>query len=142
MKIYAALIIASLFLSACAQESGIRPGPSARYDTSHIERRILVTFIDRSLGQTVFADPAYYRPRGRYQSSSWSRRVAAKLAADYHLRQLAQWPIKSLGVACIVYEVSEDQSVEQVLEALAKDRRVESVQKMKLFRVLAYSDPS
>ncbi|MGH9960212.1 MAG: S8 family peptidase, partial [Pyrinomonadaceae bacterium] len=38
-----------------------------------------------------------------------------------------------------VYEIAPDQSIEQVLASIARDRRVESVQRMYLFRVL--SDP-
>jgi hypothetical protein len=42
--------------------------------SSRAERRILVTFVDRSINRVPFGNPANpYRQRGDYRSSTWSR---------------------------------------------------------------------
>lgn len=104
---------------------------------SGAERRILVTFVDRSIGRELSANPMdLYQSRGGYSNSDWSARRAEALASRYRLSLIAQWPVTALGVACIVYEVPGDQSLERVLAALARDGQVESAQPMGTFRVL------
>ncbi|MBS1211935.1 MAG: Subtilisin [Proteobacteria bacterium] len=108
--------------------------------------RILVTFNDERvdripLGDTVNA----YRARGNYGNSTWSVRVAERFAQAYGLSAVAQWPITTLGVHCVVYEIPATRSTEEVLRQLESDSRVESVQTMRQFQVMnsfaSYSDP-
>ena len=118
-----------------ASESSYRP-PAAN--------QILITFEDERNQRVPVADPVSgYRQRGDYGNSTWSLHVAEALAKDYGLRQVTQWPINSLGIHCVVYEIPADQSLEQALKLLEKDKRIEAVQAMKTFHVMgeAYSDP-
>lgn len=106
--------------------------------------QILITFEDERNQRVPIADSVSgYRQRGDYGNSTWSLRVAGALAKDYGLRQVTQWPISSLGIHCVVYEIPTGQSIEQVLKLLEKDRRIEAVQAMKTFHVMGetYSDP-
>jgi len=112
--------------------------------SASLARQILVTFTDEREGQVPVTSPANgYRPRGDYGNSTWSLRVAGQLAEDYSLRPVEQWPISALGVHCVVYEIPEGQTLEDALRRLAGDRRIEAVQAMKTFRVMAetYNDP-
>ncbi|NJD06387.1 MAG: hypothetical protein FIA97_07795 [Methylococcaceae bacterium] len=118
-------------------------------DTTEANRRILVTFVDRSINRSVPGNPLDgYRVRGTYDNSDWSKRVSTDLAASYGLRLLAQWPVTTLGVACVVYEIPEGQSMEQVLKTVSSNKQVGSVQAMREYRVLNepnltphYNDP-
>ena len=136
------ILWAAILLTACTGQLVARLSSpySASEGSSQAERRILVTFVDRSINRVPFGNPANpYRQRGDYRSSTWSRWTATRFAEDYKLQQVAQWPIITLGVHCVVYEIPLDQSIDRVLESLARDKRVDSVQRMHRFRVL--SDP-
>ncbi len=137
------VLFAVVLLAACTGRMAVQSGSSTylAWDaSSQAEKRILVTFVDRSIDRAPLGRGLnQYRPRGEYQNSAWSRRIAIRLAEDYRLYQVAEWPITALGVHCVVYEIASDQSIEQVLESISRDKRVESVQRMYVFRVV--SDP-
>lgn len=113
------------------------------------ERRVLVTFIDRTIGRQVPGNTLdSYHAISRYDNSSWSTRLAYSLASRHHLNYIAQWPVTELGVSCVVFEVPAEIPVNQAIAALKTDAEVGSVQQMNSFRVLsnnekqpAYSDP-
>lgn len=115
------------------------------FDSKQAERIILVTYSDKHINRiTVGASNQSYRRRGDYGSSTWSRKVASSIETDYKLRILSQWPIKEIGEHCVVYLVTENQSMADVIGALLKDDRVDNVQTMNTFHVMAadkYSDP-
>jgi hypothetical protein len=122
--------------------------PASRPEASQPERagrQILVTIAQSAQGQIPRAGTSRkaYGPARRYRASQRARRTAARLAAEYGLREVAAWPIELLGVHCVVYEVPEEATAGKVLERLARDPRVESAQPMQLFEVLAagYNDP-
>ncbi len=114
------------------------------FDSKQAERIILVTYADKHIDRIpIGVANQLYRRRGDYNSSTWSRRVASSIEADYKLKILSQWPIKEIGEHCVVYLVHEDQPMADVISALAKDDRIDNVQTMNTFRVMAdkYSDP-
>jgi len=126
------------------------PGAGAGHPTAtlsspaqSLSREILLTFPDRSLQRTPNAAPGRYLHRsGNYQSTTWSRAIAADIARDYSLAPVVEWPIRSLGVHCVVYRVEEAQSIDEVIRRLQLDDRVEAVQRMNTFHTLAGSpDP-
>jgi subtilisin family serine protease len=137
----------ALSLAGCAGHSGF---PLLQEPGAAEDRRILVTFIDRSIGRELAGNPTdTYRPRGLYANSGWSARFAGDLAERYGLHLIAQWPVTALGVACVVYEVPANRSMDQVLRDLEKSGEVESAQSMRTYRVLGqpqseagpYNDP-
>lgn len=114
------------------------------------ERRLLVTFVDRTIERDLSANAQDgYRSRGEYGNSGWSKRVAINLADRHHIQFIAQWPVTTLGVSCVVYEVPESLPLQQMITELEHDQDVASVQLMQQFRVLSdnpdlskpYSDP-
>jgi hypothetical protein len=137
------LLCFGLLCAACASLIA-PPAPAQAGVNAAPGRQILVTFADERVGRVPVANPANgYRERGSYGNSSWSERVAEQLAEDYGLRSTAQWPINALGIHCVVYEIQPGQIPEQVLDRLAQDKRIEAVQFMQTFQVMAasYSDP-
>ncbi len=113
------------------------------------ERRLLVTFTDRTIERELPANAQDgYRMRGNYANSGWSKRVAENLAQRHHIDFVAQWPVTTLGVSCVVYEVPDKLALEQVISGLQHDSEVASVQLMQHFSVMGakpeshnYSDP-
>ncbi len=151
MPIKIRLLIASLLallVSACASSVGSPYSkltlPPVSNPLSSSSNQILITFEDERNQRVPIADPVNgYRQRSSYGNSTWSKRVAEALADDYGLHQVTQWPINSLGIHCVVYEIPVNQSMEQILKRLEKDKRIEAVQTMKAFHVMGetYTDP-
>lgn len=146
MRLYLSLLSLLVILLAsaagnAAQELSIDPGV---FDGKQAERIILVTYTDKQINRVpIGAANQAYRRRGEYSSSTWSKRIASSIEADYKLKILSQWPIKEIGEHCVVYLVREDQPMDDVINALTQDDRVDNVQTMGTFRVMAekYSDP-
>lgn len=69
------------------------------------------------------------------------RHVAEQLARRYHLVLLDDWPIAALKLDCFVMQVPDGGPGAELLQQLAADPRVASVQPMHLFRTLAGHDP-
>lgn len=103
---------------------------------------IIVSFVDRGINAAPVAAPGdFYVPgpagdAGGYASTPWSRRLSASLARDYALEIVTGWPIRALGVHCVVYRVASASSVDATMQRLAADARVTGVQRMNSFRVL------
>ncbi len=123
-----------ILLTSCAHTTDLsRLGDSNTAD----ERRLLVTFADRTMERDVSANAQdSYRIGGEYGNSGWSKRVAASLADRHHIRFIAQWPVTTLGLSCVVYEVPESLLLQQVITELQHDQDVASVQLMRQFSVM------
>src|SRR5215468_10590755 len=65
------------------------------------------------------------------------------LARAYGLREVGAFPLESLGVQCVVYQVPSDRPIDAVLAQLASDPLVESAQPNQEFRGLGvtHDDP-
>jgi len=109
---------------------------SPSMDQTAAIKAILVTYIDRTLTRAPLAtiSGSYRRYKG-YSSSTWSRNIASRLAEQYHLKIQTEWPISTLGVQCVVYEIPNDRSVDDVLESLTHNKLIESAQRMERFNV-------
>jgi len=64
---------------------------------------------------------------------------AKRVAAKYSLREVANWPIRSLAIHCVVYEIPDDRPVTAVLAQLQKDSTVALAEPLSEFHTL--SDP-
>jgi len=130
----ALLVLALLAVSSIARTQGVEaPEPSAT------TREVLVM---------LRLPPLHFRPDAGYiggystQSGSAARqRIAEDLATRFKLRIVNNWPMPALGVVCFVMEAPEDLPLQPLIERMSNDARVESVQAMNLFRVLAHDDP-
>ncbi|MDB5987634.1 MAG: serine protease, partial [Nevskia sp.] len=84
-----------------------------------------------------------YEAMPLYAKSGSARARLDAIAADYQLRPMAEWPIQSLAVQCVVFELAADQDRDATLERLSKDARVALAQPMQTFGTLSagYNDP-
>jgi subtilisin family serine protease len=68
---------------------------------------------------------------------------AKAISEDYRLQEVGNFPLNSIRVQCIVYQFSDDRSLESVVEQLRRDPRIESVQINQVFAGMqgGHSDP-
>ncbi len=145
---FSSLLIAVSLLAACVlhpQTQRVRSGPaSPQAEARAASQKILVTFVDRSVNRAPLNEGGgYYRRRGDYQISTWSKKISTELADRYRLRYVGGWPVTALTEYCAIYEVPDNQPVDEILERLTHDERVETAQKVHVFKALGedYSDP-
>jgi subtilisin family serine protease len=62
--------------------------------------------------------------------------LAKEISADYGLDQVGAFPLTSLGVQCVVFQLNENRPLDDVLARLTADPRVESVQQNQFFQGL------
>ena len=69
--------------------------------------------------------------------------IAKALSEEYRLREVGNFPLSSIRVQCIVYQIAEDRPLEKVVDELRRDPRVESVQTNQVFAGMqaSHSDP-
>jgi len=108
-------------------------------DTLPAARQILVM---------LHAPPAHYRPGNSYgsgyddQSGRLARRRSAeKLAHEYGLTLLSDWPMPALGVDCYVMESATGEEIADIVKRVSGDPRAEWVQPLNAFRTLGSKDP-
>ena len=133
--------LALLLLAACAG----RPLQESADRTRAGERQILVTVrqSESSALALLGAPGRRYLRRRDYGPSPHVERVLSQVSRELALRRVRGWPIPSLEVYCEVLEVPLGGSIEEAIDALAEDPRVELAQTMNLFRTLGskYNDP-
>ena len=133
----------SIFLAAaliagagCASLDSMQP---ASETASSTERQILVMLKESSTRHFQPGASYSFDYRDRPASSSQAR-MASKLAREYGLTLLSDWPMPTIGVRCFLAEVEADQIPAEVVARLAADGRVESAQTVQMFRVLSHND--
>ncbi|MEQ1529314.1 MAG: S8 family serine peptidase [Methylococcales bacterium] len=116
---------------------------AAVFNLANADHLLLVGFPDQSINRVQGGTSSAYRRRGDYQSSTWSQRITQKIAEDYHINKLTEWPMSEVGVHCVVYQVAADASVAETMQKLSGDARISIVQNMHLFKTKAhqYNDP-
>ncbi len=121
---------------ACA---GLGRAAEAPIDGRATERQVLVM---------LRSAPSHFRPdmdyAGGYDTRvgrEARRRITEALARQYGLTIVDSWPMPALGVDCFVMEAIGNASLAPLVERMSADARVESIQSMNLFRVLAHNDP-
>jgi len=100
--------------------------------------RILVTFADPGMSNAARAGPAgpgYSRRSSTYLVSVGVRRAANRLARDFGLQVVDEWPIVPLNVHCLVYAVPGDIAIDPLLVRLRERPEVESAQPLNRFDV-------
>ncbi len=102
--------------------------------------KILVTFADPGMSNATRAGPAgpgYRRRSSTYLVSVGVKRTANRIAQEFDLVTIDEWPIVSLKVHCLVFGVADDVPVEELLVRLQERPEVESAQLMNKFEVTA-----
>ncbi len=100
--------------------------------------RILVTFADPGMSNSTLAGPAgpgYRRRSSTYLASVNVKRAANRIADEFDLVTLDEWPIVSLKVHCLVFGVADELQIQDLLSRLRKRPEVESAQLMNEFEV-------
>jgi len=104
--------------------------------------RILVTFADPGMSNAARAGPAgpgYRRRSSNYLASVGVKRKANRIANEFDLETLDEWPIISLKVHCLVFGVAKEVQVEDLLGRLRQRPEVESAQLLNEFEVTGTS---
>jgi len=109
---------------------------------------VVVTFANDPFRPTTRAGTTGRRyTGGTYGVAQGAHNNAQRIANTYSLKQVDSWPIKQLGVHCVVYEIPDNRSVAEVLAALTKDPKITLAQPLQEFHTLtspqppAYNDP-
>ena len=109
---------------------------SAVYADENADARILVTYADPGMSHSARAGPArpgYSRRSASYLVSVGVRRAADRVAKDFNLEVVDEWPIVPLNVHCLVYRVPGDAVVDTLLAKLRDRPEVESAQRLNRF---------
>src|SRR6185436_6011427 len=108
-------------------------------DSEAAPSQILVTFRQAQVAAQPHtgARSKYFSPTSDYATSVKVDRDVRAIAREQGLRPVDAWPIAPLGVHCVVFELTGPRPMDDVVKALASDPRVESVQPMQIFDVLA-----
>jgi subtilisin family serine protease len=140
---------------AAAAAAGSAPPPSAAADPvqlnvamgrdgRHDERDLILVTIEQAVHGDLVREPG---PAGslplRYQRliDDWQQRIGVTRIAD--------WPLASLGVRCLVFAVDGAGRRDEVIARLQREQTVETVQPLQRFETLAegpqatagYNDP-
>lgn len=105
-----------------------------------LTNRILVTFVDSGIARsapTGPAGPVYRRGESAYLASVGVANAARRIAKEFQLEKLDEWPIAPLNIHCIVYRVAATTDIESLLAALKQRADVEAAQRLETFEVFA-----
>ncbi len=133
------ILIMSIFLAVASVASTYADDKTA--DNSALTK-ILVTFADPGMSNATRAGPAgpgYRRRSSTYLTSVGVKRTARRIAEEFNLVTIDEWPIISLKVHCLVFGVTGDVAVDELLVRLQERPEVESAQLMNEFEVSATS---
>ena len=140
-----AALVLSAWISAPATAD-----TATQFDTGH--HFVVVTFANDPYRPASRAGTSGRRyTGGTYGVAQSAHNNAQRIASAYSLKQVVSWPIKALGVHCVVYEIPDARPVADVLAALTKDPKITLAQPLQQFHTLtsapdqgakpAYNDP-
>ncbi len=132
------LAIAMLLIGAGSIPAFADEGPGSDAGIT----KILVTFSDVGMSNATRAGPpgpGYRRRSSTYLASVSVKRSAKRIAHDFDLVTLDEWPIIPLKVHCLVYGVADDVAVDELLLRLRDRPEVESAQLLNQFDVTGTS---
>ncbi|MGH8249746.1 MAG: S8 family peptidase, partial [Steroidobacteraceae bacterium] len=127
----------AVLLAGCAGHPATATGPR-NADTEESDRRILVMIADPGIDRLDLrgARSGVYRLSRAYPGTpAHVARVLRDVAADFRLKPVDGWPMRSLGIHCAVFEVEPGSSIDALIASLGADERIESVQRMQEFEV-------
>jgi subtilisin family serine protease len=143
----------SLLIVVAGTQSGIAAEPLVSASTQSEARhaRVVVTFANepRQSPSAAGSTGRHYTGDG-YLLAQSAHSQAKRVAAKYSLKEVANWPIRSLAIHCVVYEIPDGRSVTAVLAALSKDSTVTLAEPLSEFHTLSdtrqdsttsYNDP-
>ena len=131
--------VAVVVLLAAAAAFAAAGDIAAASETGSDDQRILVTVTDPGIRRAVVGGrpgPGYRRRAG-YVASVSARKSARRIARDFALEELDDWPMRSLGVYCLVYRIAGDAPLGELIAQLRDRPEVETVQVLNQFETMA-----
>ena len=130
-----ALLIACLLFCASAAVFAQTAALAPRDSQVAPDRYVVVTIANpQSARPGAVGGTAHgYGANGAYRVSAAAAAVAKDLSQRYQLTAVAEWPIESLQMHCIVFKIAPDTPREAVLRSLRADRRVLIAQELNEF---------
>lgn len=137
--------VASVLAAACTSLT-IQPSSPVngmdttlgKYDEAQTNRYVIVTMTDQAHEQLVQGErvdrEAALPPR--------YAQFLSRLSSTYGLKRVADWPLGSLDIRCLVFEVSDPAQRAATVAALSREQYVESAQEVSAFYTSADSAAS
>ncbi|MGC1460205.1 MAG: S8 family serine peptidase [Steroidobacteraceae bacterium] len=139
LPIACAALLIGLLGSGCttARIQAASPIPARARDDA--ARYIVVTLRNEphAAAEHPGSTPRGYDAAGRYGVTAGASLQARALERQYGLRAISAWPIATLHVHCVMFELPGAATRAAVITSLATDRRVESVQPLNEFTTLS-----
>ena len=130
----------SLFIVGAGTVDGLASEPAVSNPAPGEPRhaRVVVTFANEPRQSPGPAGSTGRRYTGDgYLLAQSAHQRAKRVAARYSLREVANWPIRSLAIHCVIYEIPDDRPLATVLAALAKDSSVALAEPLSEFHTLS-----
>jgi subtilisin family serine protease len=125
------LLWLSLLLAACHTTAPEVGGDAPRLLVTFPEDPSELRFVTGGSRRTYYA--------GDWQVSARVQRQIDALSRRYGLRRINSWPIKSLGVQCVLFEASSGTDIANLVRLIAAEPGVDSVQPQQQFDGLVAS---
>ncbi len=120
---------AAMLVSACAGKLQQSAGQGA-----DAPQEILVTFeVPRLVPELYSGSQRAYRSGSVWDADLHTRSRVKQLASRYNLQLRDGWPVPALGLYCVAYVVPAAADVQQVMDALSRNRWVHRVQRNQQF---------
>lgn len=128
-------LLISVLLSACASLAGSHAQPITEQVRTDAARYIVVTLRNdpRAQAEHPGSTPRGYDAAGHYGVTGSASSQGRALERDYGLRAISAWPIATLHVHCVMFQLPAASSRATLIAQLGNDRRVESVQALNEF---------
>jgi subtilisin family serine protease len=140
-----ALVHASLLtlIVGCGVASSGAAEPATSASARGTHPRVVVTFANEAPQSPTSAGSTGRRYTGDgYLLGQSAHEQAKRVATRYSLREIANWPIRSLAIHCVIYEIPDDRSVASVLAELSKDSHISLAEPLSQFHTLSDSQPA
>lgn len=130
-------LIAACALAAACSSLTIQPTSPingmdttlGKYDETQASRYIIVTMTDAMHEQLVQGE----RVDREAALPPLYAQFLSRLSRTYGLKRVADWPLGSLSIRCLVFEVSDPAQRAATIAALSRERYVESAQEVSAF---------
>ena len=139
-----AILLLGLAIAGCAS---LEPRDDALPEEMirHPDQYVVVTMRNDDQGTSLRAGSTMrgYQNSSTYSVGGSARAVVRGLTDTYRLREVSGWPIRALGIHCVVFQVPPHETVAQTIVRLRQDPRIESAQPLQTFATQAtsYNDP-
>jgi subtilisin family serine protease len=121
------IIVLLMLVNGCAGSTTADPNTAQTIDEPSVPKQL------RSR-QIIVALPGRLR-------SDWPS-ISRDLQTQYQLRPVGEFPLTSIDVQCLVYQVPPEQAIETIIAKLKVDPRVELVQRNQNFEGLQSANPA